>query len=142
MTTRGNVEANRWRVTRLSNGQVGDAAGSKKAKQPPVVITQNPHLRMLNAVVSNRESLGALRAGVELEKAFEISRPASDVFEEALLAAKRELTTARAYLTTGYENSEELLRIAGTVAEIAEEIYRDMERKRNPETKKTRLTER
>jgi len=116
--------------------------GNKKAKQPPVVVTQNPHLRMLNAVVSNRESLGALRAGVELEKAFEISRPPSDVFEEALLAAKRELSTARAYLTTGYENSEELLRIAGTVAEMADEIYKDMERKRSPEIKKIRLTER
>lgn len=116
--------------------------GSKKAKKPPVVVTQNPHLRMLNAVVSNRESLGALRAGVELEKAFEISRPPNDVFEEALLAAKRELTTARAYLTTGYEDSEEMLRIAGTVAEMADEIYNEMERKRSPETKKARLTER
>ena len=116
--------------------------GSKKAKKPPVVVSQNPHLRMLNAVVSNRESRAALRAGVELEKAFEISRPASDVFEEALLAAKRELTTARAYLTTGYQDSEELLRIAGTVADIADEIYKDMDRKRSPETKKTRLRER
>ena len=116
--------------------------GSKKAKQPPVVVTQNPHLRMLNAVVSNRESLGALRAGVELEKAFEISRPPSDVFEEALLAAKRELTTARAYLTTGYQRSEEVLRIAGTVADMAGEIYDEMHRKFSPETKRARLTER
>ena len=116
--------------------------GSKKAKKPPVVVTQNPDLRRLNAVVSNRESLGALRAGVELEKAFEISRPPTDVFEEALLAAKRELTTVRAYLTTGYKDSEEVLRIAGTVADMAEEIYREMYRKANPESKKARLTER
>lgn len=116
--------------------------GSKKAKQPPVVVKQNPHLRMLNAAVSNRESLGALRAGVELEKAFEISRPPSDVFEEALLAAKRELTTARAYLTTGYKDSEEVLRIAGTVLTMAEAIYKEMDRKFDPEPKKTRLTER
>lgn len=115
--------------------------GSKKAKRPPVVVTQNPDLRRLNAVVSNRESLGALRAGVELEKAFEISRPPTDVFEEALLAAKRELTTVRAYLSTGFKDSEEVLRIAGTVAVMAEEIYDEMSRKVNPATKKPRLTE-
>ena len=97
---------------------------------------------MLNAAVSNRESLGALRAGVELEKAFEISRPPNDVFEEALLAAKRELTTARAYLTTGYNKSEEVLRIAGTVFSMAEAIYQEMDRKFDPEPKKARLTER
>lgn len=62
------------------------------------------------------------------------------MFEEALLAAKRELTTVRAYLTTGYDMSEALLRIAGTIAVMADDIYTELERKQNPE-KKTRLTE-
>ena len=105
-----------------------------------MVITQNPDLRRLNSVVSNRESLGALRAGVELEKAFEISRSPADVFEEALLAAKRELATVRAYLTTGYEKAEEGLRIAGTVAQMANETYNEMARTRTRETKTIRLT--
>lgn len=114
--------------------------GSKKNNQPPVVESQNPHLRQLNAVLNNREAVAALRAGNELAKAFEISRPSSVVFEEALLAAKRELTTARAHLTTGYDKSEALLRVVGTVAEMADDIYKEMERKRNPEKTK-RLTE-
>lgn len=115
--------------------------GSKKNKQPPVVESQNPHLRQLNAVVASREAVAALRSGAELAKAFEISRPSTAVFEEALLAAKRELTTARANLTTGYDKSEALLRIAGSIANIADDIYTEMERKRNPQDKKTRLTE-
>jgi len=115
--------------------------GSKKAKQPPVVVSQNPDLKYLSAAVANRESLAALRAGVPLEKVFEISRPPIEVFEQALLAAKRELTTARAYLIQGYDNSEALLRIAGTIADMADEIYQEMERKNRPEAKRGRLTE-
>jgi hypothetical protein len=103
--------------------------GSKREKLVPVVESQNPDLRQLNAVVANRESVAALRAGVGLAKAFEMSRPPRAVFEEALLAAKRELTTVRANLTTGYDNSDALLKIAGTVAEMADDIYLEMERK-------------
>ncbi|TAJ91534.1 MAG: hypothetical protein EPO31_15170 [Gammaproteobacteria bacterium] len=114
--------------------------GSKKDNRPPVVESQNPDLRRLNAVLNNREAIAALRAGSELVKAFEISRPPTAVFEEALLAAKRELTTARAHLTTGYDKSEALLRVVGTIAEMADDIYKEMERKRNPEKTK-RLTE-
>lgn len=114
--------------------------GSRKNKIPPVVETQNPDLRRLNAVVGNREAVAALRAGAELSKAFEMSRPPTAVFEEALLAAKRELTTARGNLTTGYDKSEALLRIAGSIAEMADDIYSEMERKMNPKEKKVRLT--
>ena len=114
--------------------------GSKKAKKPPVVESQNPYLRQLDAVVKDREAVAALRSGTELTKAFEISRPASTVFEEHLLAAKRELTTARAYFTSGYDKSEALLRIAGTIAEMADDIYNEMDRKRNA-GKKQRLTD-
>lgn len=122
--------------------------GSKKDQRPPVVESQNPDLRRLNAVVANREAVAALRAGEDLSTAFEISRPPSAVFEEALLAAKRELTAARATLTTGYDRSEALLRIAGTIANIAEDIYTEMERKhaemerkQNPGAKRTRIAE-
>lgn len=117
--------------------------GSKKDKKPPVVESQNPDLRRLNAVVANREAVAALRAGTDLVKAFEISRPPAAVFEEALLAAKRELTTARASMTTGYDKSEALLKIAGSIANMADDIYEEMGRKhkQSPEKKKNRLAE-
>jgi len=115
--------------------------GDRNENRPPVVESQNPDLRLLNAVLMNREAISALRSGTDLSKAFEISRPSTTVFEEALLAAKRELTTARAYLTTGYDKSEALLRIAGTIADIADDIYTEMERKYSPAKAKKRLTE-
>ena len=110
--------------------------GSKKEETRPVIQTQNPHLRHLDAVVANREALAALRDGYGLEIAFEASRPSSNVFEESLLAAKRNLEKARALLSTGYDGSEELLRAAGTVANLADDLYEEMERKRNPGRKK------
>lgn len=115
--------------------------GSKSEDQKPAVQTQNPDLRRLNAVVANREAVAALRAGEDLSKAYEISRPADSVFEEALLAAKRELTTARASLSDGYDNSQELLKIAGTIANLADDLYEEMERKASSLQKKSRVSE-
>ena len=110
--------------------------GSKREETHPVIQTQNPHLRQLDAVVANREALAALRDSHSLEIAFEASRPSSNVFEESLLAAKRNLEKARALLSTGFDGSEELLRAAGTVANLADDLYEEMERKRNPGRKK------
>jgi len=115
--------------------------GSKAKKQPPVVQSQNPHLRQLNAVVKDREAIAALRAGANLAESFEISRPTESVFEEALLGAKRELTRARGHLTDGYDKSEELLRIAGTIADMASDIYDEMARKRSGRRNSTRMSE-
>jgi len=115
--------------------------GDKKAKQPPVVKTQNPDLRQLNAVLENREAVAALRDGEDLSKAFEISRPSGAVLEEALLKAKRELMRASGYVATGYDKSESLLKIAGSVATIADSIYEKMEQMRSGNTKPKRLTD-
>lgn len=115
--------------------------GSKKSKKPPIVESQNPHLRQLNAVLKSREAIAALREENDLSIAFEISRPPGAVFEEALLTAKRQLQRARANMTTGYDNSEELLRIAESIANLADDIYTEMERKRNPPRRTRRSSE-
>ena len=114
--------------------------GSKKAGKLPVIETQNPHLRQLDAVVADKEAIAALRSGQGLAYAYETSRPSSTVFEESLLASKRDLQKARGLLSIGYDGSDELLRIAGTVAELADDLYNEMERKSN-RGKKKRLTE-
>ncbi|MDH3890577.1 MAG: ParB N-terminal domain-containing protein [candidate division Zixibacteria bacterium] len=114
--------------------------GSKKADIPPVVQSQNPHLGQLDDVLANLEAVDSLRKGNGLAASFELSLPPTKVFGEALLAAKRELQRAASHLTAGYDNSEELLRIAGTVANLADDIYEQMERKISP-GKKARRTE-
>lgn len=110
--------------------------GSKREGVRPIIESQNPHLRQLNTVLCSREALAALRNGDSLDHAFEASRPSSTVFEESLLASKRNLEKARSLLSTGYDGSEELLRKADEVATLADDLYREMDRKRNPNRKR------
>ena len=106
--------------------------GSKRENKTPVIESQNPHLRQLDAVVTDPEAVAALRKGLPLSVAHEISRPAPNVFEEALVESKRSLEKARSLLTTGYSGSKNLLSIADDVAQLADDLYREMERKSSP----------
>ena len=115
--------------------------GSKKEGKPPVIETQNPHLRQLDAVVGNGEALATLRSGSSLAAAHEKSRPSSTIFEEALFASKRELEKARSMLSTGYNGSEKLLRIADEIAELADDLHKEMERKQRSRRRKRRVSE-
>ena len=115
--------------------------GSRKEETPPIIETQNPHLRQLDAVVGNEEALAALRSGSSLAAAHEMSRPSSTLFEEALYASKRELEKARSMLSTGYNGSDNLLRVADAVADLANDLYEEMERKRMPRRRKHPVSE-
>ena len=115
--------------------------GSRSQKKPPVIQSQNPHLRWLDAVLANREALAALRQGTELSLAFETSRPSSNLFEEALVAAKQNLEKARGILSTGYDGSKELLRIAVVTADLAYDLHEEMERKSLPKRSRRKSTE-
>ncbi len=46
--------------------------------------------------------------------------------------SKQALQQARALLTTGYDESIELLTVAGEVADLAYDLYQEMTRKRRP----------
>ena len=98
--------------------------GDKKQEIPPVVKSQNPHLRQLDEVLKSREAVTALRAGKDLSLALELGRPPVAVLEESLHNAKRELQRARGYMTTGYDGSDEHLRVAETIVDLASDIRR------------------
>ena len=106
--------------------------GSKKRQTLPVIESQNPHLRQLDAVLGNKEALAALRSGNNLSFAFEASRPSTRVFEESLFASKRELEKAHSLQSTGYYGSEQLLRVADEVVALADDLYTAMARKQAP----------
>ena len=114
--------------------------GSKREETRPVIQSQNPDLRQLDAVVVNREAVAALRDRGDLTYAFEVSRPSSNVFEESLLSAKRNLEKARGLLSVGYDDSHQLLRIAEEVARLADDLWTEMDVSR--ERRKTRRRKR
>lgn len=118
--------------------------GSKRNDSQPLIKSQNPDLKYLDEALKSKEAIVALDAGESLTYAYELSRASDALFEENLLTAKRSLQKARAYLTTGYKGEENILRVAGSVAELADDLYDEMD-KVNKElksnTKKDRLTE-
>ena len=104
--------------------------GSKKLEQEPVIQSQNPDLRRIEAVVKNKESIFALKDGVPLAVAYDISQPKDETFEQSLLEAKRGLQKAQSYQTEGFDGKDEsMLILAASVARIAEELYQAMEQK-------------
>ncbi len=110
--------------------------GSKKEDKSPVIRSQNPDLRYLNAVLASGEAVAALRAGTGLTISYEISRPSTTVFGESLYAAKRSLEKARSLVSTGYDGSSQLLTIANDVAELAADLFDDIYRKQSPRGKR------
>lgn len=118
--------------------------GNKKNDVLPVIKSQNPDLKYLDEILKSRDATLALKAGETLDYSYELSRADDALFEESLSAAKRGLQKARAYLTTGYKGEEEMLRIAGSVAELADALYDEMDKvnkERTNKKKKKRLTE-
>lgn len=118
--------------------------GSKKNDTQPIIKSQNPDLKNLDEVLQSKEAIVALLDGEALSYAHELSRSSDALFEENLLAAKRALQKARAYLTTGYKGEENILRVAGSVAKLADDLYDEMEkvnRDNSKKEKKNRLTE-
>lgn len=104
--------------------------GSKKKDIQPAVQSQNPDIRRLEAVLQSDEAVHALRDGVPLYQAYEISQPKEETFEQSLLEAKRALQKAHSYQTEGFDGqNESLMRHAASIAKLADELYEAMEKK-------------
>lgn len=118
--------------------------GNKKNESQPVIKSQNPDLKHLDEVLQNSEAVAALRSGESLSYSYEISRPTDTIFEENLLQAKRSLTKAKGILTEAYGGEDSLLRVTGSIADLADSIYNEMEKvylKVNSKEKKKRISE-
>ena len=103
--------------------------GSKLKDARPIIRSQNPHLRQLDAVLGNRSAIANLRNTRNLQASFTASRPASNRFEESLVAAMENLREARAMLSDGYDGSGELLSTAEGIVSLATDLQAEMVRK-------------
>ena len=116
--------------------------GSKKKNVDPVIKSQNPDLKNLEKILSSKPAVAALRSGYTLEQAYEFSLPSATVFQENLLATKRYLQKAWANVTTGYDKGLDLLKTAGSIADIADKLYTEMDKIRNQESGNTKKPKR
>lgn len=102
--------------------------GSRSKGMQPVIKSQNPDLRQLDAVLKNPEARAALKQGAPLVSAFDITRPKAATFEEQLMTAKFSLQKAFSYLIEGYNGSnKDLLVQADTIANLADNLHDQME---------------
>ncbi len=106
--------------------------GSKTENKEPVIHRQNPHLRLLEAVVQSKEGLATLRSTWNLEYAYRDSRPSDTLFEEAITSCKRYLELALSKQTTGYDGSNSLLGTARILVNLSHDLYDDMLTRNSP----------
>jgi hypothetical protein len=110
--------------------------GDRSLDKPPKVESQNPHLRQLDEVLRSPQATDALRAGLPLGAALEVSYGDERVFQSALIQAKEALQKAHSKLTTGYHGEDELLRLGNTICNLAYDLVDEMERKKTPRRRK------
>lgn len=101
--------------------------GSLSQKIQPVITSQNPDLRKLNEILGSKEAVATLRISSQLETAYEICKGYSNVLYEALTKARIELEKASAKVGA-YDGDRESLKLSGTIANIADSLYEQMEK--------------
>lgn len=104
--------------------------GSKSRNVQPVVVSQNPDLRVLDEVIQNANGLAALRQRLPLQVSREISKGDDRILRESLVAARQSLQTARGKVITGFMDQTDLLKVITDIQDLAYAIEDDMSRTR------------
>ncbi len=112
--------------------------GSKQKEIQPLIERQNPDLRRLEEVLQGKNGVAALRRGMPLSVALDISRGDERLFRESMVSAKQELQEARGKMITGYEGETDLLETAKDVNKLAENIYKEMKNIKDEKSEKKR----
>lgn len=96
--------------------------GSKVDKVPPVVTSQNPHIKHLAEVLAHPVAAAKMVANGDLAEAFaEVDTPAKR-FSDALIKALRFAEDAQKYVYTYEEEDEALKEVAKRLAQVAKSI--------------------
>ena len=107
--------------------------GDKKENIRPIIESQNPDLAMLDEVLQNDAAIATLRNGLPLQVAHDVSLGDERIFRQALQDAKYALQRASGTLTTGFKSEyPDLLRTGHEIADIADDLVAQMERKIQP----------
>jgi hypothetical protein len=104
--------------------------GSKADNVEPLVKSQNPDLNTLREVVGTERGITALRKGLPLHRAQEISIGDERRFRDAVTLAKENIQQAKATVTTGYKGDRELYEVVDDIINVAESVREEMKPKR------------
>jgi ParB-like nuclease domain len=105
--------------------------GSSSKGVSSLIRSQNPDLRTLDLVLLDPKGVEALRDGLPLAVAHDISLGDERLFRASLQGAKQELQKARGTLSTGYSPTDgDSLVTAQEISNLAEDLLDEMKSKR------------
>ena len=117
--------------------------GSESQDIPSLIQSQNPDLKTLDNVLTQDAGIRALRDGLPLSVAYDISQGDERIFRQSLQQAKQSLQKAFGTLTTGYSVDDvEALRLAEDVEKLSQDLVDGMNQKRIRERKDARQLKR
>lgn len=112
--------------------------GSKRRDITPVITSQNPDLGHLSSVLNDENATMTLESTGDLDAAYEDSIGALNIFQNSVIEAKTNVQKALSNMS-GYDGGEALLRTAGTLYTLAEDLYNAMQNKRKKTTQKEEI---
>lgn len=113
--------------------------GDASQEVEPVMRSQNPDLKILDAVLLDPTGIRSLRDGLPLSLAREAALGDERLFRAALQESKQSLQRAHATLTTGFDPRDtDSLRLASEIEDLAADLHAEMVAKRNKGRKRKR----
>jgi hypothetical protein len=113
--------------------------GRDSSDTPSLIRSQNPDLKTLDTVLLTEAGVKALRDGLPLSVAHDISQGDERIFRQALQQAKQALQKAHGTLTTGYTSTEDdMLKLAEDVDNLAHALVEAMEVKKTKDRRDAR----
>lgn len=95
----------------------------EKKGKPSLIKSQNPDLKNLDRVLQSEDGVKALKDGLPLDVALDISLGDEKIFIQSLQQAKSALQKAFGTLPTGYVNEDpDALKLAITIEGLANEL--------------------
>jgi hypothetical protein len=117
--------------------------GSDSSDTPSLIRSQNPDLKTLDTVLLTESGVKALRDGLPLSVAHDISLGDERIFSQSLQQAKQALQKAHGTMTTGFRVGElDIVKLAEDVESLAHDLVDAMEAKKTKDRRETRQTQR
>lgn len=117
--------------------------GRDSSDTQSLIRSQNPDLKTLDTILLTDSGIKALRDGLPLSVAHDISQGDERIFRQALQQAKQALQKAHGTLTTGYSSSEDdVLSLAEDVDSLAHALVDAMVTKKTKDRRDARQTKR
>jgi len=117
--------------------------GCDSSDTPSLIRSQNPDLKTLDTVLLTDSGVKALRNGLPLSVAHDISLGDERIFSQSLQQAKQALQKAHGTLTTGFRvGQRDIAKLAEDVESLAHDLVDAMEAKKTKDRREARQAQR